>query len=69
MGQLLLSGLAGLTQVSPVDIKQLGGDDSCILAVFGQDCLCCPQKLSILCIDSHAKIALEQVIAGLCPAT
>jgi hypothetical protein len=64
-GQLLLGGQGGLTQVSPVDIRECGGRGEGLVAVFGQDFIGRPQKLTILCDDSETRAALSGLIQGL----
>uniref|UniRef100_A0A7S3H4W7 Uncharacterized protein n=1 Tax=Spumella elongata TaxID=89044 RepID=A0A7S3H4W7_9STRA len=63
-GQLLLCGHSGLAQVSPMDIRKFGGD-SRLIAVFGQDYVGRPQKLSILLQDSDSKQSLYALLNAL----
>ena len=56
-GHLLLYGHAGITQPSPVDMREVGGDGK-LLAVFGMDVNGRPQRRTIICQDDDSKYSL-----------
>lgn len=58
-GQLILSRLASITQVSPVDVREKG-DASRLLAVFGQDGAGKPLKLTLACNSAQDKETIEE---------
>lgn len=61
VAQLLLYGLAGTTQPSPVDIRDVG-DGSRMLAVFGRDISGSPQKFTVICKDSMECLKLMEAL-------
>jgi len=62
--EVLLHGHAGITQPSPVDIKELG-DDQRLIAVFGRDAFGLPLKRTILCQNPTACQQLKEVVNGI----
>ena len=65
-GQVLLFGHAGLTQPSPVDVREVGEEHvTRLLAVFGSDAAGAPQKCTVLCRDSIAAAALSGAVQAL----
>lgn len=65
-GQLLLYGHAGITQASPVDIREVG-DSHRLISLFGRDAEGLQEKCTILCRDSivcgQLAAAVEDIIA------
>ena len=65
-GQVLLFGHSGLTQPSPVDVREVGEEHSArLLAVFGSDAAGAPQKCTILCRDSIAAASVSETVLAL----
>ena len=60
-GQLLLFGHAGITQPSPVDVRDIGGD-SHIATIFGRDPHGMPHKWTVVCKDYDTKENLISVV-------
>jgi hypothetical protein len=63
IGHILLYGHAGTTQPSPVDIRDMGGDDSRILAIFGMDVNGKPNRRTVICKDATDKTVLIREMA------
>jgi len=55
--QLLLFGHAGITQPSPVDVREIG-DDSRLVTIFGRDSHGIPHKWTVLCRDVESRETL-----------
>lgn len=60
-GQLLLFGHAGVTQPSPVDVREIG-DDNRLVTIFGRDPDGMPHKWTLLCKSSEMKTSLVQTV-------
>ena len=60
-GQLLLQGHAGITQASPLEIREIG-DDSRLVTVFGRDHTGAQQKKTFLCKDSGSSKRLSEEV-------
>ena len=59
-GQLLLFGHAGITQPSPVDVREIG-DDTRIATIFGRDSQGLPHKWTVVCKDLES---CQQLVAA-----
>ncbi len=62
VGQLLLFGHTGITQASPVDVREVSGDDSRLLTVFGNSPLSLPIRCTIFCKDANSCKLLQKEI-------
>lgn len=61
-GQLLFFGHCGVTQPSPIDVRESGGDGTRLLCTFGRSIRSLPLKLTVLCKDSVSCEALSREI-------
>jgi hypothetical protein len=60
--QLLLCGHAGTTQASPVDVREVGGDTSRLVTIFGRHPAGSPLKWTVMCADPSACAQLSALI-------
>ena len=60
-GQLLLFGHAGVTQPSPVDVREIG-DEGRLVTIFGRDPDGMPHKWTLVCKTADAKTQLVQSV-------